>query len=71
VILKRLLSAEARRRPSKTQWWLIWIGLGVAYFCIGLNLSSGSPPDRQLVVGFLSVALAALLVWASYLTLKK
>ena len=51
--------------PAHAKWWLLWIAIAVAYFFIGINLSSGFA-DHQVVAGLLAVAIAALLVWVCY-----
>jgi hypothetical protein len=57
-------------RPTHAKWWLVWIAIAVAYFFIGINLSSGLF-EHQIVAGVLSIAIAALVVWVCYRGLAK
>jgi FkbM family methyltransferase len=57
-------------RPALGKWWLVWIAIAVAYFFIGINLSSGFS-GHQIVAGLLAVAIAALLVGVCYRGLAK
>ena len=57
-------------RPERAKWWVICAAISVAYFFIGINLSSGLF-EHQIVAGLLSVVIAALLVWVCYRGLAK
>ena len=48
--------------PTSAWWWVIWTGAGIAYFLIGINLTSSSL-HRQIVASVVALSLMALLVW--------
>jgi hypothetical protein len=55
--------------PTNSQWWLIRAGLGAAYFFIGCGLRAESL-DTQAVAGLSALTLAALMVCATYRSLR-